>query len=169
MAVERSVGIRDAENEAFVSAVIGALVAGLAFGIMLHETGRMESIATLYGQDDTVVAWAFHFIHSFFAGIFFLAVVNLLRVADPFGVTSLERPLGFPVATTVAGVLYGLVLWALLVATLLPLWGVVIGLERPLPYLHEPSLVGLVLFGGVLGLLYGVLFQLLTRRYASAG
>lgn len=164
MAVERSVGIREAEDEAFASAVIGALVAGLALGVFLQRTGRITAVAALYGQDGVAVAWAFHFLHSFLAGVVFLAVVLLLSRLDPFGVTSLERPIGFPIATAVAGLLYGIALWGLLVATLVPLWGRVVGFERPLPYLHRPTLIGLAVFGGVLGSLYGICFLLSTRQ-----
>ncbi|SFS79549.1 hypothetical protein [Halostagnicola kamekurae] len=164
MAVERSVGIREAEDEAFASAVIGALVAGVVFGILLHRAGRMTAVAALYGQDGVAVAWAFHFLHSFLAGVVFLAVVVLLSRLDPFGATSLGRPIGFPVATAVAGLLYGIVLWGLLVATLVPLWGRIVGFERPFPFLHRPTLVGLAVFGGLLGSLYGIFFLLSTRQ-----
>ncbi|WP_050050318.1 hypothetical protein [Halostagnicola sp. A56] len=164
MSVGRAVDMREAEDEAFASAVIGALIAGLVFGVFLHRTGRMTAVATLYRQDDVAVAWAFHFLHSFVAGIAFLAVVLLLSRLDPFGVTSLERPIGFPIATAVAGLLYGIVLWGSLVATLVPLWGRVVGFERPFPYFHRPTLIGLVVFGGILGSLYGICFLLSTRQ-----
>lgn len=163
MAVEQAVGIRDAENEAFISAVVGALVAGAAFGLLLHETGRMDSVAALYGQDGVHVGWLIHTAHSIFAGIFFLGVITLLSTTTVPGNGVLERHVGFPVVTALAGVVYGLVLWGIFVAALMPLWGFAVGLERPFPYVHQPSLVGLLIFGGILGVVYGVLFRLLTR------
>ncbi|GAB7020506.1 hypothetical protein [Halostagnicola bangensis] len=163
MAVEQAVGIRDAENEAFTSAMVGALIAGAAFGLLLHETGRMESVAALYGQDGVHIGWLIHTAHSIFAGVFFLGVITLLSATDLPGVGVLERYAGFPTVTALAGVVYGLMLWGVFVATLMPLWGFAVGLERPLPYVHQPSLVGLVIFGGILGVVYGVLFRVLTR------
>jgi hypothetical protein len=161
MAVERTDDIYEYENRAFVSAVLAALGAGVVFGTLLVETGRLGFVAGLYGFEGTDFGWLFHFVNSFFAGIFFLAVITSLSAISS-GLTNGESP-AFPLVTTLAGLVYGAVLWAGVVAVLIPVWGSVVGIERPLPYIHRPSLWGLLLFGGVLGIGYAILFKLLER------
>jgi len=101
------------------------------------------AIPGLYGLSGGVAGWTIHMAHSAVLGVVFAAI------ASPTGYDeTLGKSLG-------AGIVYGLVLWAVLGAIVMPAWvGAVLPANPPVPNINPMSLVGHVVYGGVLGVLY---------------
>lgn len=136
----------DAGPAAVVGGALAALLAAAAFGLVLLLTGRLASVAELYGLGGRRWGGLLLVVHSLLAGLLFAGVLGTFWGDD----AGLLRG-------TAAGVGYGVLLWAVVVALALPLWTAYSGAEpRPLPYLHWISLAGLVCYGAVLGLVYSI-------------
>ncbi|ELY61136.1 hypothetical protein [Natronolimnohabitans innermongolicus] len=132
------------------SAAVAALGGGIAAGAVLMATGRMGSVAGLYGLDGVVVAWALHLVHSLVAGALFAGLV--VATGRRESLADLAYDLHDPYSGLVLGLFFGLALWAVVVALAVPLWlEAVVGSSRPLPYTHWPSLGALLAFGGAVG------------------
>lgn len=160
MSFERGETTADVDEQVLTSALAAALAAGIVAGILLQLTGRMASVAAVYGLDGVAVGWVLVLLHSLVAGgLFAILVVPLAGDAGgPVG-SALEDvgPFG---TSTVLGVGYGLVLWIVGVALLVPLLlSTFEGADRPLPYLHGVSLLALLAFGLVLGVLFALLYE----------
>lgn len=129
--------------------VIAGLGGGLVFGIML-STMMPDiiggAIPGLYGFSGGVAGWTIHMGHSAVLGVVFAGFAR----AVPQYTNSLGKSLG-------AGVVYGVVLWAILGAVVMPIWvGAVLPMTPPVPNINPMSLVGHVVYGGLLGVLYAV-------------
>ena len=129
--------------------VIGGLGGGLIFGILMSVMMPDiigGAIPGLYGFSGGVVGWTIHMAHSAVLGVVFAGLADAL----PQYTNTLGKSLG-------AGVVYGIVLWALLGAVVMPIWvGAVLPMTPPVPNINPMSLVGHVVYGGLLGLLYPV-------------
>ncbi|RQG90450.1 hypothetical protein [Natrarchaeobius chitinivorans] len=137
------------ELQVLASAIISVPLAGLIFGGYFHITGRMESIGALYGLDGLAAIWGVHFVHTLLACGGFLVLITLVRPERVASVTGLEGSHWTVLASILIGIGYGLVLWVVVVTVGIPIWmDTVLGLERPIPYVHRPTLFGLVVFGG---------------------
>lgn len=129
--------------------VIGGLGGGLVFGIML-STMMPDIIAGaipgLYGLSGGLAGWTIHMAHSAVLGVVFAGFAR----AAPQYTNSVGKSLG-------AGLVYGIVLWAVLGAVVMPIWvGAVLPMTPPVPDINPMSLMGHVVYGGLLGLLYPV-------------
>ena len=145
------------DTTAIASGFVAALVAGVGFGVLLAETGRIASVAGIYGMESVYWGWGLHLVHSVVAGSLFAAVVA----------TAVDGTPGL-VRGTLAGLAYGIVLWIAFVALAFPLWMTyVVGDPRPIPYLHWLALAGLVLFGTVLGAVYALAIWTRTRSSST--
>lgn len=130
--------------------VAGGLAGGLVFGAMMTATMPEVvemGIPALVGLEGGLVGWTIHMSISATLGVVFAAAVGL------FG---LDRR-----ATTVAGagLVYGVVLWAALAVVAMPLWlgATAPEMAPPLPNVDAMSLVGHVVYGLVLGVVYRAL------------
>lgn len=146
-----------------VSAVVAALIAGVAVAGVLVDTGLLGALADLYGIDGTLGGWALVFGHSLVVGAAFVAALTTVarfRYAPLPVVAALRSPfLG-----ACLGVAYGTLLWLGVVAYGVPLWlEVVAGIPYPRPYRHLESYVALVWFGAVLGAWFPLVRTALTR------
>ena len=155
--------------EALAGIVIAAIIAGIALGALLSLTGRIESVAGLYGTSGTVDGWLLVFAFSVLAGIGFAvltAIVSLSRLAAGTGNDSAP---GVVVTSAGLGAVYGLVLWGVIVAVGIPIWmDYAMAGTRPFPYLHQVSLVGLVGFGMLFAAWYAFVRELLGRSESGA-
>lgn len=125
------------------SLLAAGIVAGIVAGFVLHATGRIASVGLLYGVDSVWAGWLAHLIHS----VAFAFVFGVVATLPAF-----RGDADDPVAGAGLGATFGFLLWIVGVAVLLPLWlGLVVGVDRPLPYVHVLSLVALVCYGAVLG------------------
>lgn len=132
----------------------GGLLGGLVFGAMVSTmmTPVIENaMPGMYGIAGPAggVGWVVHMSHSAVLGVAFAA----LAATTPLG----ERLDGLG-PTLVAGVAYGAVLWAILAVLVMPVWvGAMTPAEPPLPNVNVQSLVGHLVYGGLLGVGYAAL------------
>lgn len=141
-------------------AIAAAVIGGAVVGVFLETTGHMARIADLYGFHHPLSGWTVHFFHTVVAGTFFAMTIAIVATGLR-RIYVLERPISMVVISVLVGVLYGLVVWVVAVALLLPIWmEVVMALDRPIPYVHVPSLLGLSLFGIVVGICFPVFYWL---------
>lgn len=132
------------------SAILGGLAGGLVFGVLLQSMGMMSTIAALYGMESVTVGWIAHMFHSVAFALVFAAAVERTdyRTAGTGTLAAL-------------GTGYGVVLWVVAAAIVMPIWMSALGMSAPaIPNLDVNSLVGHLLYGVVLG----AVFALARRR-----
>jgi hypothetical protein len=126
-----------------VHGMYGGLAAGLVFGIMMAMMGMLPMIAQMASSSSPAVGFGIHLIISAIIGaIFALIVGDRLRT---FG------------SLVSAGLVYGLVWWVLGPLTLMPLMmgmGVGVNWTSAAMSAAMPSLVGHLVYGGILGAVY---------------
>lgn len=144
----------------WLGGVAGGLLGGLAMGVLMQlqlRNALANAIPQLYGlgPDALAVGWAIHLVHSAILGLVFVAAVEF---------TALDDLLDDNLKNGVAGLVYGVLLWALLAAIVMPIWlGAVTSMEPPVPNLEGPvteRIVGHAVYGVVLGIAYSVLSDL---------
>lgn len=137
-------------------AVLAGLVGGLAFGLLIQfALERMTAIGAMYtlGEPSLSIGWVAHLFHSVLFGA-------------AFGLVSEHQPIrgfvGRNLATaTVAGAVFGVILWSVNIVVLWPLWlqavsfGPAAGMS--VPFLAVRPLVGHVIYGLITGGLFGLL------------
>jgi signal transduction histidine kinase len=131
------------------------LVAGVAMGAFFQATtGTLPVIGALYGASVSSVGWIAHLFHSaVFATVFTVARSESGSfVGDSVG------------ATVAAGVAYGLFLWLVMAGVVMSLWLNAVGVATPLPNLDSASLLGHLLWGGLVGALSATLPPLPDRQ-----
>ena len=132
------------------------LAAGVAMGAFFHlTTGTLPVIGALYGASVSSVGWVAHLFHS----AVFATVFTVVR-SEISG-----RLLGESVGASVtAGIAYGLFLWFVMAGVVMSLWLNAVGVATPLPNLGPASLVGHLLWGGLVGALSTTLPPLPDRQ-----
>jgi uncharacterized membrane protein YagU involved in acid resistance len=123
--------------------VYGGLAGGLIFGIMMGMMGMLPMIAKMAGSSSPVIGLGIHLIISAIIGVIFAVLVG-----------GRLRTLG---ATVAAGLVYGLAWWFLGPLTLMPLFmgmGVGVNWTATAMTAAMPSLVGHLVYGGILGAVY---------------
>lgn len=128
--------------------LVGGLTGGLVFGAMMSAmmTPVMEmAIPAMYGIEGPagLVGWVIHMSNSAVLGIVF----GILA-----GRADLERS-GLTVGV---GLVYGAALWITLAVVVMPIWLGAVGFPAtpPLPNVNPLSLVGHLVYGLVLGIVY---------------
>ncbi|WP_121742491.1 hypothetical protein [Natronorubrum halophilum] len=129
-----------------VCIAVAALLAGAVVGTGVYATGRLESVASLYGRESARAGIALLLAWSVLTGMgidgIIAAANSTMRATDPAAGLSV-------------GLLIAIFGWLFGIAIALPLWmRVVFDSSRPFPYLHWQSLIGLLVFGFVFGLCY---------------
>ena len=122
-------------------AVYGSLVGGVVFGIMMGMMGMLPMIGAMVGSPSAVVGFGVHLAISATIGIGFAFLVSVLNHSG--GVT--------------AGLAYGFAWWILGPLMLMPLFmGMGLGANWTLSAIAGaiPSLIGHLVFGGLLGATY---------------
>ena len=141
----------------WTAGVVGGIAGGVVFGAMLSMmmTDVIEvAIPSMYGlapPPNGLAGWVVHVSHAAVLGVVFAAIV---------GVVGLERAsAGKQVA---AGLGYGVLVWVVLAALVMPVWLSAVGspASPPLPNFDPQSLVGHAAYGVVLGAVYYALEDL---------
>ncbi|NHN46259.1 histidine kinase [Halostella sp. JP-L12] len=139
--------------EAWQAGVVGGIAGGFAMGIMLtmQMTPVIENaIPALWGLSGGLAGWVVHMSNSAVLGVVFAAIASagaLREYSDSVG------------TGTALGVAYGVVLWVVLAAVVMPIWLDAVGfpMAPAVPNFNPLSLVGHVVYGGVLGATYAAL------------
>jgi uncharacterized membrane protein YagU involved in acid resistance len=133
--------------------IYGGLAGGLIFGGMMGMMGMLPMIARIAGSASPAVGFIVHMIISAFIGVIFAALAG-----------GRLHTIG---ATVAAGFVYGLAWWLLGPLTLMPLvMGMAIGANWTSAAITAamPSLVGHLVYGGILGAVYGWLERSTVQR-----
>ena len=134
--------------------VVGGLVGGALFGIMLsiQMTPVIEvAIPSMYGlapPPNGTLGWIVHMSHAAVIGVVFAGAVGLVGLD---GSSAWKQ--------VAAGLAYGVVVWVVLAALLMPIWLEAVGspADPPLPNFNTTSLIGHAVYGVGLGVVYAVL------------
>jgi hypothetical protein len=128
--------------------IIGGLVGGVAFGILMQITDMIPMVAMLVGSEAMVVGWLVHLAIAAFIGATFAVLFG--RYATSVG------------ASTAVGVSYGVVWWVLGALILMPArLGMDLFMVNTMAW---QSLLGHVIYGLLLGPVYGLVAPRLQRR-----
>ncbi|UPV75607.1 hypothetical protein M0R89_05965 [Halorussus limi] len=133
----------------WVGGAIAGLVAGLVFGLYLQfAVGVLPPRETVVSVEALAYSWVVHLSHSLVFALVYVGVVSLPRL-DRFA----DRA-----ATGVAlGVGYGVALWVVATGVAVTFWALANTVwVLPIPDPSVASLVGHVLYGGVLGVTFAV-------------
>ncbi|WP_276299622.1 histidine kinase [Halorussus lipolyticus] len=141
------------EPVAWRGGALAGLVAGIVMGAMLTmQMGPVIEVAipSMYGLSGLTAGWAVHLFHSVVLGIVFAGIASIASGVDSVGRSAL------------LGLVYGVGLWVLLAAFVMPVWLGAVGslADPPLPNFNPLSLVGHVVYGLVLGLAFPSLLRL---------
>ncbi len=132
--------------------VLGGLAGGVVFGMLMAMMGMLPMIASLIGSKSAAVGFALHMIISAVIGLGFALVLGS-RVHSAASGAGL-------------GALYGMAWWVLGPLLTMPLMmGMGTQFTHAFSTQNLTSLMGHLLFGGVLGLTYAALT---ARRVATA-
>jgi len=122
--------------------VYGGLAGGLIFGVMMGMMGMLPMIARMAGSSSPAIGFGIHLITSAVIGAIFAIIV-----ADRL------RSVGSAVG---AGLVYGVAWWLLGPLTLMPLMmGMSVTWTGAAMSAGMPSLVGHLVYGAILGGVYG--------------
>ena len=118
-------------------------------GLILQDVmGIMPLVGGLYGSLGLFTGWTAHLVHGVVVGLVYAAVVNY---------TSLRRYADGTVSGAVLGVAYGVVVWVVAAAFVMPIWLQTVLMDPPpVPTFEPMSLLAHVVFGVVLGAAYAV-------------
>ncbi len=121
----------------------GGIAGGLIFGMLMGMMGMLPMIGSMIGQPTVAAGFAVHMANSVIIGVGFAIVLGRFVSGTPSGV-------GF-------GLAYGGAWWILGPLTLMPLlmgMGFGVNWNAAAVAAMLPSLVGHLMYGGVLGLVY---------------
>lgn len=161
MSFERGEAVWDGNERILRSALVAALVAGLAAGAVYRFDGRIDAVSGVYGLDGVLAGWTVLLVHSLVVGAVFATVV-VPTAMDGGVLAGVPKRFGPFTTSAVLGVGYGLLVWLVGVAVLVPLLvGMFAGGNLPIPYYSTYSLVAFLLFGIVLGVAFPVAYEAL--------
>lgn len=134
----------------WTAGVVASLVAGAVMGVMLTMQMRPTiagGIPALWGLAGLTSGWIVHLVNSAVFGLAFAAVAAQPSVRD------YVDSVGSSLAT---GVGYGVVLWVVGAVIVMPIWLGAVGFPKApaVPNVGMQSLVGHVVYGAVLGVVY---------------
>ncbi|MFT4890642.1 MAG: putative membrane protein YagU involved in acid resistance [Halobacteriales archaeon] len=134
--------------------VLAGLVGGAVFGVLLsiRMTPVIEvAIPSMYGfapPPNGTLGWIVHMSHAAVLGLVFAGVVRVVGLNDTSARTQVA-----------AGLAFGVVLWIVLAALVMPVWLDAVGspADPPLPNFNTTSLVGHAVYGVAVGAAYAAL------------
>ena len=121
----------------------GGIAGGLIFGVMMGMMGMLPMIGSMIGQPTAAAGFAVHMANSVIIGVGFAIVLGRFVSGTPSGVG--------------VGLAYGGAWWILGPLTLMPLFmgmGLGVNWNAAAAVAMLPSLVGHLMYGGILGLVY---------------
>lgn len=134
------------EYPSLVRAITAGFAAGIAMGgLFLTASGTLPVIGALYGAESAAIGWITHQFHSVVFALLFVAGVSRSPLSD-----RTHRPL----AASVAGLAWGVLLWLVAAGLVMPIWLRAVGIPATLPNLPWIGLLSHGLWGVTLGVGY---------------
>lgn len=130
---------------ALVAGAIGGVAGGAVFGMMMGMMGTLPMVAMLVGSQSPLVGFIVHMLIS-------------LGLGGLYGLIATKLPLNRG-AGIVGGALYGLVWWVLGALILMPIMLGMVQMVFQIGQTQMFSLVGHLVFGVILGLLFIPLYK----------
>lgn len=135
----------EGDETELIAITVAGFAAGIGFGITLAVLGILESVGHLVGTSGLLVGVPLVILASVIGAFVYRAMGTLEPLAED--VTD-------PITGATIGTCFGLTIWIVGVVLLVPLWLRLLGRTPPVPFLHWQSLIGLVVYGALLGPLY---------------
>ncbi len=159
-----------------IGGALGGAIAAAAFGLvmwLMDPEILAVAIPAIYGLEPVgVVGWTIHVAHGVVLGLLFGFLVTrepiLGIVATSTETEALSRT-GIALRVVGAGFVFGLAVWAILPLLVLPVWLEALGVEAAadFPATAVESMIGHLLFGTVLGLVFAVTIDFRDRPARS--
>ncbi|HZM79548.1 MAG TPA: hypothetical protein VFC19_27775 [Candidatus Limnocylindrales bacterium] len=135
--------------------VIAGFAGGIGFGVLMQNEGMLPVVASLVGGRTASLGWVVHLAIAVFVGVSF-AIIGI-----SFAIFFARAATGF-LSSTLFGLLYGAFWWVLGGLLLMPVW---LGMKAfVIDEMAWKSLVGHLIYGALLGAVYGLVSPLLSRR-----
>jgi hypothetical protein len=130
-----------------LAGIVGGLVGGVAFGILMQLTGMIPMVAMLVGSDSAGIGWLVHLVISAGIGASFGLLLG--------GWATAMAP------STGLGLGYGVVWWVLGGLLIMPAWlGMGVFMFNAMAWM---SLLGHLIYGLLLGVVYALVAPRLSR------
>ena len=135
------------ESGSWVSGVLAGIAGSVVMAVVMIAmgatpvlAGAMPGLYTLAPPANPVAGLFVHLSHGAVLGVVFLAALNAADVSDPRRVVA-------------AALGYGVLVWVLLAALVMPVWLSAVGFPNapPFPNFAVPSLLWHLVYGAVLG------------------
>ncbi|RQG92573.1 hypothetical protein [Natrarchaeobius chitinivorans] len=155
-----------------IGGALGGAVGAAAFGILMWVFDPdilTAAIPAIYGFEPVGVAgWGIHIAHGIVLGIVFGFLVTrdlILGAVTMNPETDVLSQTAIAARIVAAGFVFGLAIWAILPLIVLPVWLEAIGTEAAgeFPAIAVESLVGHLLFGTVLGIVFAATVDVSDR------
>ncbi|RQG89899.1 hypothetical protein EA462_07765 [Natrarchaeobius halalkaliphilus] len=155
-----------------IGGIVGGVIGAAAFGLIMWLVDPeilSGAIPAIYGLEAVgVVGWGIHLAHGAVLGLVFGYVVSrdpVLGVLKTTPETEVLSRTGVTLRVIAAGFVFGLAIWAILPLIVLPVWLETIGTQAAgdFPGIAIESLIGHVLFGTVLGIVFAIGVDLRDR------
>lgn len=143
----------DVTGREWQAGVLGGLFGGALMGVLLSVLMTpviQNAIPALWGLSGGVAGWVIHMANAAILGVVFAALAKSL----PQYSSSVGQ-------STALGAIYGVVLWVVLAALVMPVWLSMVGFAGapPLPNFNPMSLVAHLVYGIALGATYPLVLR----------
>ena len=142
-----------------VSGLLGSILFG-AFLWLVEPDVVTEAIPEIYGVDPGTIGWAFHVTHGLVLGVIFGFLVTREAVLGTLGAdvaTGFIAAMGLHLRFALAGLVYGLAVWALLPVIAQTLWVAIGASGDPVfPAFAFETLLGHLIYGLLLGAIFSM-------------
>ncbi|AXR76546.1 hypothetical protein [Natrarchaeobaculum sulfurireducens] len=155
-----------------IGGAVGGVVGSALFGLVLWLVDPAvvtDAIPAIYGLEPGTIGWGFHLVHGLVLGIVFGVLVtrDVIFGTITAGVaTDAIDELGLGTRLALAGMVYGLAVWAIL-----PLIGqsiaFTVGGDPSFPVAAFESLLGHLVYGLLLGALFSVFVEVAPEAEAA--
>lgn len=144
---------------------LGGAIGSVLFGAVLWAVNPeiiTEVIPNIYGLESGSVGWAFHVVHGLVLGIAFGFIVTrepILGTVAADVETGFLAGLGLTVRFGLVGIAYGMLIWAVLPLVLQTVAAAGGATDPEFPIVAIESLLGHMVYGALLGVLFAVLVE----------
>ncbi|TYL36397.1 hypothetical protein CV102_22485 [Natronococcus pandeyae] len=118
------------------------MIGGGVFGVVLHTLGEITVVSYLVGTRAEPLAWILLLVIGILGAITYYLTIRRFVL--------LEFLAAEPRTGAALGLAFGILLWFAAII-IVPVWIVFYGITSTIPYVHIPSLVGLVVYGMIVG------------------